>query len=154
MTAQQYIDQAVAAGIPRSAIDYFLSGNPHDEHRILSALGPDYIHPAASVAPAPIAPISTSITYAPVSPYATPTPQAVSGGVSALLPAATDAMLIAHTADNVTHPQLTIVDRSPGGSGGFAPPLTTTQILPAAGAIPPWLLIAALAIVAFVLLRK
>lgn len=145
MTAQDYINQAVAAGIPRSAIDFFLSGNPNDEHRIMSALGPDYIH--AAIQPA------ATVAYAPVSHYATPTPQVpIAGGSGgAFLPASTDAMLVAHTPDNITHPQLTVVDRTPADRGGG---IMTTQIVPMPSAFPPWMLIAAVAIGAFVLLRR
>jgi hypothetical protein len=39
---QAYIQEAMARGIPRSAIDAFIERNPRDYHRILSALGPDY----------------------------------------------------------------------------------------------------------------
>lgn len=155
LSPQQYIDQAVAAGIPLGRIQDFLANNVHDEHRILSALGPEYIHAADPVATTTIQPAASPsyATYAspsyatPV--YATPTPTSgTSGGLTQA--SAADSMVIGHSelADNISRPQITI--NTPGGGA----PAAQLAVMPQAFSLQPWMILAALAVVVLVLMRK
>lgn len=163
-SAQDYINQAVSAGIPLSAIRNFLSGNPNDEHRIMSALGPDYLGGTSTttVVPAPRAPYipppdpffgNTGIVPPP-SPYAPPastvTPYATTnqpGGIFAA--SASDAALSGHAglADNISRPQITINDDRTGQPAS----VMTVQGGPA---IPSWVWLAVAALVLVLVMRK
>ena len=149
MTNQEYINQAVAAGIPLSAINGFLSGNPGDYSRILSALGPDYIQ-GSGASVTTISPGGNAYTVP--TPYATPTP--VSGNAGSLTQSsASDAMITGHG-------DLGFVGGIPGAptvfttrDAGNLAPTSQLAIMPAPR-IPPLAILAAFAVLAFLFLRK
>ena len=138
MSGQDYINDAVAAGIPLAAIQNFLAGNPGDYSRIMSALGPDYRQGSGgSVQP-----------YAPAQPYAAPSqPYAAPTLGSSLTSASPSDGNATGVLQNTALPALrpAVVPAS-GGSN--------VTVLPASGGFPPWAVFAVLAVLAYLLTRK